>query len=91
MRRLAGCVRIVMQRLVERGRLHVTDFMVNDKNIVIRSTLTFELLYTPPGGSPGPWRHSHDLTDDVSDRQHLLADDDQLSTYSSSSNVSRGV
>ncbi|XP_052775587.1 otoferlin-like isoform X2 [Mya arenaria] len=54
--RLVGLFRMILQQLVEVGSVKVSDSLLDTNNVVMKTTLTFELTYNAPDGSVGMWQ-----------------------------------
>ncbi|KAL5015764.1 hypothetical protein ScPMuIL_005353 [Solemya velum] len=54
--RLIGTFRMVLQQLVDVGNVKISDCLLDANNVVMRTTLTFELTYNAPDGSVGMWQ-----------------------------------
>ncbi|XP_053394706.1 otoferlin-like isoform X2 [Mercenaria mercenaria] len=54
--RLIGVFRMILQELVEVGNVKVSDSLLDANNVVMKTSLTFELTYNAPDGSVGMWQ-----------------------------------
>ncbi|XP_046585626.1 otoferlin-like isoform X5 [Haliotis rubra] len=54
--RLVGTFRMILQELIEVGNVKISDSLLDANNVVMRTTLTFELTYNAPDGSVGMWQ-----------------------------------
>ncbi|KAK3090409.1 hypothetical protein FSP39_011632 [Pinctada imbricata] len=54
--RMIGAFRMILQELVEVGNVKVSDSLLDANNVVMKTTITFELTYNAPDGSVGMWQ-----------------------------------
>ncbi|KAH9496793.1 hypothetical protein Btru_010264 [Bulinus truncatus] len=54
--RLVGTFRMILQELIEVGCVKISDCLLDTNNVVMKTTVTFELSYNAPDGSVGPWQ-----------------------------------
>ncbi|KAL4236528.1 C2 domain [Mactra antiquata] len=54
--KLIGVFRMILQELVEVGNVKISDSLLDANNVVMKTTLTFELTYNAPDGSVGMWQ-----------------------------------
>lgn len=54
--RLVGTFRMFLQELVEVGNVKICDSLLDSHNVVMRTSVTFELVYNAPDGSVGMWQ-----------------------------------
>ncbi|XP_056017603.1 otoferlin-like isoform X2 [Ostrea edulis] len=54
--RLVGIFRMFLQELVEVGNVKICDSLLDTNNVVMKTTVTFELVYNAPDGSVGMWQ-----------------------------------
>ncbi|KAL3867777.1 hypothetical protein ACJMK2_040627 [Sinanodonta woodiana] len=54
--KLIGTFRMILQELIEVGNVKISDSLLDANNVVMQTTLTFELTYNAPDGSVGMWR-----------------------------------
>ncbi|RUS83182.1 hypothetical protein EGW08_009039, partial [Elysia chlorotica] len=54
--RLVGTFRMILQELIEVGNVKISDCLLDTNNVVMRTTVTFELTYNAPDGSVGLWQ-----------------------------------
>ncbi|KAK3770319.1 hypothetical protein RRG08_029972 [Elysia crispata] len=54
--RLVGTFRMILQELIEVGNVKISDCLLDTNNVVMRTTITFELTYNAPDGSVGLWQ-----------------------------------
>ncbi|CAL1540078.1 unnamed protein product [Lymnaea stagnalis] len=54
--RLVGTFRMILQELIEVGNVKVSDCLLDNNNVVMKTTITFELTYNAPDGSVGLWQ-----------------------------------
>ncbi|XP_021379810.1 otoferlin-like isoform X8 [Mizuhopecten yessoensis] len=54
--RLIGTFRMILQELVDVGHVKISDSLLDGNNVVMRTTMTFELTYNAPDGSVGLWQ-----------------------------------
>ncbi|XP_005102111.2 otoferlin, partial [Aplysia californica] len=54
--RLVGTFRMILQELIEVGNVKISDCLLDANNVVMKTTITFELTYNAPDGSVGLWQ-----------------------------------
>ncbi|XP_055886227.1 otoferlin-like isoform X5 [Biomphalaria glabrata] len=54
--RLVGTFRMILQELIEVGCVKISDCLLDNNNVVMKTTVTFELSYNAPDGSVGLWQ-----------------------------------
>ncbi|XP_071147847.1 otoferlin-like isoform X5 [Mytilus edulis] len=54
--RLIGTFRMILQELIEVGTVKISDNLLDGNNVVMKTTVTFELTYNAPDGSVGMWQ-----------------------------------
>ncbi|XP_064626480.1 otoferlin-like [Lineus longissimus] len=54
--RLLGTFKVILQQIVVTGHLKVTDSIIDINNVVMKTNITFELVYNAPDGSVGNWQ-----------------------------------
>ncbi|XP_044306243.1 otoferlin [Varanus komodoensis] len=53
--RLIGTFQMVLQKVVEEGRLEVTDTLIDDNNSAIQTSISIEIRYQAMDGTVGTW------------------------------------
>ncbi|CAH1775863.1 unnamed protein product, partial [Owenia fusiformis] len=76
--RLIGSFGMVLQELVQIGSLKITDYMLDPNNVVMQSTITFDLKYTAPDGSVGMWQKEGFDYENLEDEDQCDLDIDDL-------------
>ncbi|XP_059174098.1 otoferlin-like isoform X2 [Physella acuta] len=54
--RLVGTFRMILQELIEVGNVKISDSLLDSNNVVMKTSITFELTYNAPDGSVGLWQ-----------------------------------
>ncbi|ESO89647.1 hypothetical protein LOTGIDRAFT_125029, partial [Lottia gigantea] len=75
--RLIGTFRMILQELIEVGSVKISDSLLDANNVVMKTTITFELTYNAPDGSVGHWQKGgfEKLTSD--DLRRPLSEDER--------------
>ncbi|XP_013379026.1 otoferlin isoform X3 [Lingula anatina] len=64
--RQVGFFQMLLQELVETGHVKITDHLLNENNVMMKTKVTLELTYNAPDGSVGVWqREGMDLTNEA--------------------------
>ncbi|XP_030577059.1 otoferlin [Archocentrus centrarchus] len=70
--RLVGTFCMVLQKVAEEGHLELTDTLIDDNNISIKTSVTIEIRYQPMDGIVGVWSDG-DFLDVPDDRDGTFA------------------
>uniref|UniRef100_A0A3B3WGC3 Otoferlin n=1 Tax=Poecilia mexicana TaxID=48701 RepID=A0A3B3WGC3_9TELE len=89
--RLVGTFCMVLQKVAEEGHLELTDTLIDDNNMSIKTSVTIDIRYQPMDGTGGMWSDGEFL-DVPDDRDGLFAfeTDSLLSGQSHGSGTSPG-
>ncbi|XP_061425557.1 otoferlin-like isoform X3 [Lethenteron reissneri] len=71
-KRLVGTFRMVLQLLVERGQLELTDTLLDDNNASIMATVTLELKYFALDSTVGQWNEMDFIPTPTEDTDNLV-------------------
>ncbi|CAM9619621.1 unnamed protein product [Lampetra fluviatilis] len=71
-KRLVGTFRMVLQLLVERGQLELTDTLLDDNNASIMATVTLELKYFALDSTVGQWNELDFIPTPTEDTDNLV-------------------
>uniref|UniRef100_M3ZM87 Otoferlin a n=1 Tax=Xiphophorus maculatus TaxID=8083 RepID=M3ZM87_XIPMA len=89
--RLVGTFCMVLQKVAEEGHLELTDTLIDDNNMSIKTSVTIDIRYQPMDGTGGMWSDGEFL-DVPDDRDGMFAfeTDSLLSGQSHGSGTSPG-
>ncbi|XP_054877385.1 otoferlin isoform X5 [Poeciliopsis prolifica] len=89
--RLVGTFCMVLQKVAEEGHLELTDTLIDDNNMSIKTSVTLDIRYQPMDGTGGMWSDGEFL-DVPDDRDGMFAfeTDSLLSGQSHGSGTSPG-